>query len=85
MAAASLIVRAESSAETRARPNLARAADDAAAERPAMGRPSVEASAEATITASSTAPAIQVPASSAVTLAMIRPLTKSTQRSAYRA
>ena len=48
-----------------------------------MGRPSVEASAEATITASNTAPAIQVPASSAVTLAMIRPLTKSTQRSAY--
>jgi hypothetical protein len=50
-----------------------------------MGRPSVEASAEATITASSTAPATQVPASNAVTLAMIRPLTKSTHRSAYRA
>ena len=84
-AAASLTVRAESSAETRARPNRARAADEAAADRPATGRPSVEASAEATITASSTAPATQVPASSAVTPAMIRPLTKSTQRSAYRA
>jgi hypothetical protein len=80
-----LTVRAESSAETRARPNLALAADDAAAERPAIGRPRVEASAEATITTSSTVPASQVPASTAVVPAMIRPLTKSTQRSAYRA
>ncbi len=55
--AASLTVRTESSAETSERPNRARAAADADAERPATRRPSEEASAEATMTASSTPPA----------------------------
>ena len=41
--AASLTVRAESSAETSARPNRARAADDRVAERPAIGRPIADA------------------------------------------
>ena len=46
VAAASLTVRTESSAETSDRPKRARAADDAAAERPATVRPSEDASAD---------------------------------------
>ena len=82
MAAASLTVRTDSSAETSERPKRARAADEAAAERPATRRPSEEASAEVTITASSTAPASRLRASTAVRATMTRPLTKSTHRSA---
>ena len=81
VAAASLTVRTDSSAETSDWPNRARAVDAAAAERPATRRPRVEARADATMTASRTAPASQVRAMRAVTTAMIRPLTKSTQRS----
>ena len=64
VAAASLTVRTDSSADTSDWPKRARAVEAAAAERPATRRPSVEARAEATITASRTAPASQVPAMS---------------------
>lgn len=47
-----------------------------------MGRPKVAATAEVTMTASSTAPATHVPASTAVSAAMTMPLMKSTHRSA---
>ncbi len=52
VAAASLTVRIDSSVETSAWPKPARAADAAAADRPATRRPSEEASADAVITAS---------------------------------
>ena len=74
-------MRTDSSADTSDCPNLARAVDAAAAERPATRRPRVEARADATMTASRTAPASHVRAIRAVTTAMISPLTKSTQRS----
>ncbi len=57
--AASLTVRTESRVETSERPNLARAAADAAADRPATRRPRDEASEEASITASRMPPANQ--------------------------
>ena len=81
VAAASLTVRIDSSVDTSDCPKLARAVDAAAAERPATRRPRVEARADATMTASRTAPASHVPAIRAVSAAMTSPLTKSTQRS----
>jgi hypothetical protein len=57
VAADSLTVRADSSADTSERPNCARAVDEATAERPAAGDPAADAAAASTITASSTAPA----------------------------
>ena len=78
-------MRTDSSAETSERPKRARAAEAAAAERPATGRPSVDASAETAMTASSTAPATGSQAAAAVTATTIRPMPRSTQRSAYRA
>ncbi len=79
------MVRAESSVETRERPKAARALEDAAADRPARGEPSELASADSTMTVTSTAPASTEPAATAVTATITRPLAKSTQRSPYRA
>jgi hypothetical protein len=60
----------------------ARAADDAAEERPARGVPMVEASDDTAMTATRTTPARTFQPASIVTAMMAMPLTKSTHRSA---
>ena len=83
VAAASLTVRTESSDETSDRPKRARAADDAAAERPATWRPNDEATrGRRPSRRAGCRRRARLPATIAVTTAIARPLTKSTQRSA---